>query len=141
MGTFGLIHGAWHGAWCWERLVAPLAERGHAAIAVDLPSEDPEAGLDTCADIVAASLAPAAHEDVIVVGHSLNGLVAPLVAARRPVRAVVYLCAFIPVPGLSMGDQFGASPEPILQFEDKPVPDGSGRSHWPDEAAATRALY
>jgi hypothetical protein len=38
--TFALIHGAWHGAWCWERLLAPLRERGHGVIAVDLPSDD-----------------------------------------------------------------------------------------------------
>jgi len=34
--TFGLIHGAWHGAWCWERLIPELERRGHRAVAVDL---------------------------------------------------------------------------------------------------------
>ena len=140
MTTFALVHGAWHGAWCWERLLEPLEQRGHGAVAMDLPVEDLEAGLETYADIVAAFLAPA-EDDVIVVGHSLNGLVLPLVAARRPVAALVYLCAFIPVEGQSMNDQFRSSPEPILTFSDRPQPDGEGRSHWPDPAAATRALY
>ena len=140
MTTFALVHGAWHGAWCWERLLEPLAQRGHGAVAIDLPAEDMEAGLDAYADIVAAFTAPV-DDDVIVVGHSLNGLILPLVAARRPVSALVYLCAFIPVEGQSMNDQFRSSPEPVLTFEASPEPDGHGRSHWPDEAAARRGLY
>jgi hypothetical protein len=47
----------------------------------------------------------------------------------------------VPVEGESMNDQFRSSPEPILLFEERPVPDAQGRSHWPDEAVATRALY
>ena len=140
MTTFALLHGAWHGAWCWERLLGPLERRGHGAVAVDLPAEDLDAGLDAHADLVAASLA-GAGDDVIVVGHSLNGLVAPLVAARRPVRAVVYLAAFVPVEGESMNDQIRSSPEPVLLFRERPEPDGQGRSRWADEAVATRALY
>jgi pimeloyl-ACP methyl ester carboxylesterase len=140
MTTFALVHGAWHGAWCWERLLEPLERRGHGALAIDLPAEDHEAGLDAYADVVAAFLAPV-EDDVIVVGHSLNGLILPLVAARRPVAAVVYLCAFIPVDGQSMDDQLASSPEPILIFAARPESDGHGRSHWPDEEVATRALY
>jgi hypothetical protein len=30
---FALIHGAWHGAWCWERLIGPLRDRGHEVLA------------------------------------------------------------------------------------------------------------
>lgn len=140
MTTFALVHGAWHGAWCWERLLEPLERRGHRAVAVELPGEDLAAGLDAYADTIAASLA-GAEDDVVVVAHSLNGLVAPVVAARRPVRTVVYLAAFVPVEGKSMNDQFRSSPEPILLFAERPVADEQGRSHWPDEAAATRALY
>jgi len=138
--TFALVHGAWHGAWSWERLVEPLERRGHGALAVDLPGEDPDAGLDEYADIVAAFLTPF-DDDVVVVGHSLNGLVLPLVAARRPVRAIVYLTAFIPVEGQSMNDQFAAATMPILTMQDRPERDRHGRTHWPDEAAARRALY
>ncbi len=140
MTTFALVHGAWHGAWCWERLVEPLERRGHGAIAMDLPAEDLDAGLDEYADIVAAFLATA-DDDAIVVGHSLNGLILPLVAARRPVAAIVYLCAFLPLDGKSINDQFADSSLPILTFSERPQPDGHGCSHWPDEAAATRALY
>jgi len=51
MATFGLVHGSWHGAWCWERLVPELEARGHRAVAVDLPAEDPAAGLTRHAEL------------------------------------------------------------------------------------------
>jgi len=41
MVTFGLVHGAYHGAWCWEKLSLELEHRGHQVLAVDLPAEDP----------------------------------------------------------------------------------------------------
>ena len=108
MTTFALVHGAWHGAWCWERLVGPLERRGHGALAIDLPVDDVDAGNGEYADVVAAFTAPAG-DDVILVGHSLNGLILPLVAARRPVAALVYLCAFLPLEGKSLDDQFATS--------------------------------
>jgi pimeloyl-ACP methyl ester carboxylesterase len=138
MTTFALLHGAWHGAWCWERMIEPLRERGHGTIAVDLPCDDVEAGLDATADVAAGFLI---EDDVVVVGHSLSGLVLPLVAARRPVRALVYLCAFVPAEGKRMGDQFRESPEPIVTFPVPPEGDAEGRSIWPDEAVARRSLY
>src|SRR5205807_1207149 len=69
--TFGLIHGAWHGAWCWEPLVAELERRGHRAMAVDLPCDDPAATTMDNAKLVADALGDA--DDVVVVGHSLGG--------------------------------------------------------------------
>ena len=47
MTTFALVHGAWHGAWCWDRLIPELENRGHSVIAMDLPSDDPAATLMT----------------------------------------------------------------------------------------------
>jgi Alpha/beta hydrolase family len=138
--TFALVHGAWHGAWCWERLLAPLERRGHRGVPVDLPCEDPDAGLDAYADAIAAPLA-GVGDDVIVVPHSLAGLPAPLVAARRPVRRIAHLAAFIPVAGQSMADQFRASPEPILLLEGGRESDELGRSRWIDEAATARIMY
>ena len=55
--------------------------------------------------------------------------------------AIVYLCAFLPLDGKSINDQFADSSLPILTFSERPQPDGHGCSHWPDEEAATRALY
>src|SRR3954470_22180640 len=98
--TFVLVHGAWHGAWCWEALLPELGERGVEALAVDLPSDDPDAGL---ADYAATVLeAVGAREDVVLVGHSLGGITIPLVAAQRPVRALAFVCALVPVPGASL---------------------------------------
>lgn len=68
--TFGLVHGAWHGAWCWDRLTSELEARGHRAVAVELPASDPRAGLTSYAEVIAESLGDAG--DVVLVGHSLG---------------------------------------------------------------------
>jgi pimeloyl-ACP methyl ester carboxylesterase len=140
MATFALVHGAWHGAWCWERVHAPLRDRGHDAVAVELPCDDPDAGLTIYARVIAEATAER-DEPIVVVGHSLGGLCIPLVAAYRPVEAIVYLAAFIPVPGQSMADQFRASPEPILLMEGGRETDEAGRSRWVDAETTARVLY
>ena len=104
MTTFALVHGAWHGAWCWDLLAKELEDRGHRAVAMDLPCEDLNAGTMEYADAVIAAL-HAVDDDVVVVGHSLAGLTIPVVAMRRPVRRQVYLCALLRAPGLSMADR------------------------------------
>jgi pimeloyl-ACP methyl ester carboxylesterase len=121
-------------------MLAPLEERGHRVVAVDLPAEDLDAGLDAYADVVAAFLLPM-EDDVIVVGHSLNGLILPLVNARRPVAAIVYLCALVPLEGKSLADQLADSTLPILTFPEPPPRDDEGRSQWTDMEATRRWLY
>src|ERR1700735_1625644 len=93
MTTFALVHGAWHGAWCWESLAPLLRQAGHEVVAMDLPIEDGSASFEDYADVVCASL-DGYGDDVVVVGHSFGGLTIPLVAARRPVGHLGYLCAF-----------------------------------------------
>jgi pimeloyl-ACP methyl ester carboxylesterase len=90
VSIFALVHGAWHGPWCWERLAPLLRERGHDVVVPALPSEDTELGLEDYADAIEAELGDA--DDVILVPHSLGGLNGPVVAARRPLKALVY-CA------------------------------------------------
>lgn len=99
MSTVVLVHGAWHGAWCWELLVPELERRGHRAIVVDLPCDDRDATLADYADVVAEAMNACSDGDTVVVGHSLAGHVLPLVAARRPVSRLVFLCAMVPDPG------------------------------------------
>jgi pimeloyl-ACP methyl ester carboxylesterase len=82
--TFGLVHGAWHGAWCWDLLVPELERRGHGAVAPDLPIDDALAGLADYERTVVDALGD--RDDVVLVGHSMGTLVIPLVAAARPVR-------------------------------------------------------
>ncbi len=141
MTTFALVHGAWHGAWCWEVLGLELERRGHAAIAVDLPADDPDAGCPEYAAIVAGHL-PAGDRDVVVVGHSLGGLTIPLVAAERPVRALVFLCALVPVPGRSLADQLRDEPDIFVSgFGASLTRDDAGCSFWPDADAVRATLY
>lgn len=100
MITFSLVHGGQHGAWCFKPLALELERRGHRAIAVDLPIDDPDAGAARYAQVVTDSLA-GVDGDVVVVGHSMGGLVIPLVAQHRRVRRLIFLCAAIPEPGRS----------------------------------------
>lgn len=98
-----LVHGSYHGAWCWDRLMPELEALGHRVIAADLPISDPTYGASAYADAVIAAIA--SMPEPMLVGHSMGGLVTPIVAARRPIRRLVFLAAFLPVPGLSANDQ------------------------------------
>jgi pimeloyl-ACP methyl ester carboxylesterase len=142
MTTFGLVHGAWHGAWCWERLVPELAARGHRAVAVELPCADPAAGAARYAEVVDAALP--ATDDLVLVGHSLGGVTIPLVAARRPVRALVFLCAAVPLFGRSLEDQVAAEPDiyaPGYAAHPGRLTHPDGSTSWRDAASAREVFY
>src|SRR4028119_122725 len=102
MGTFVLIHGAFHGAWCWDKATPFLEQGGHEVVALDLPGhgEDQtpavEVTLEAYADRVVESL-DAMPGPVVLVGHSLSGTVISQVAERRPgkIDKLVYLCALL----------------------------------------------
>jgi pimeloyl-ACP methyl ester carboxylesterase len=140
MTTFGLVHGAWHGGWCWEKLVPELEARGHRAVAPDLPAEDLGATWEDYGRIVADALA-GVDGDVVLVGHSMAGMTIPVAAGLRPVRRLVFLCALIP-PGAPH------SPSPG-QTEPQTHPGGAfdalirhdGWHEWPSAAAATATMY
>lgn len=117
MATFILVHGAWHGGWCWERLAPLLTAAGHTVLAPDLPGmgadrtaldEDP---LGQWARFV-ADLASAAQGPVILVGHSRGGIVISEAAERVPDRVdrLVYLAAFLLLPGESLAEVAGRHP-------------------------------
>jgi pimeloyl-ACP methyl ester carboxylesterase len=97
------IHGAFHGAWCWEPLRPELERLGHQLVAVDLPISDPTAAGDRYAQVVAEQIDTA--DPPVLLAHSMGGLTAPLVAERHPVRRMLFLAAFLPVPGLSANEQ------------------------------------
>lgn len=102
MATYMLVHGAWHGAWAWERIVPLLAAAGHRVIAPDLKGmgadDTPlsEVSLALWADQV-ADIVRAQAEPVILVGHSRGGIVISEVAERVPARVamLVYVAAFL----------------------------------------------
>ena len=60
MTTFALVHGSWHGAWCWELLTPLLKQEGHGVVTMDLPCDDGSASFETYADVVCAPLMGAA---------------------------------------------------------------------------------
>lgn len=102
MATFALIHGGGSTAWDWH-LVTPLLENaGHEVVAVDLPIENPDAALDDYVRTVTDAVGDRNH--VIVVGHSLGGFTAPLVAEEIRADGLAYLTAMIPMPGESFMD-------------------------------------
>jgi pimeloyl-ACP methyl ester carboxylesterase len=110
-------------------------------VAPELPSEDTQAGLEEYTDTIWRSLDGGRADEVVLVTHSLGGLVAPVVAARRPLRALVYLNALVPEPGLSFAEQLSGSPEPVLLFEGGRMVDDEGRSYWGDPDTTTRVMY
>ncbi len=109
MATFVLIHGAWHGGWCWERVVPLLEQRGHTVRAPDLPGMGRDRTplgditLDVWARFV-SELVRAELEPVILVGHSRGGIVLSQSAEQIPdrIRTLVYLAAFLVANGDSM---------------------------------------
>ncbi len=101
MTTYVLIPGAGGDAWSWHRLVPELERRGHIAIPVELPAGDKDAGWAEYADAVAA--AAQGHGPVTLVGQSMGGFTAPLLAGRLPVEQIVLLNAMIPAPGETGG--------------------------------------
>ena len=102
MSTFVLVHGAWHGAWCWEKVVPLLEEASHAVVVPDLPGHGgddtpiSQLSMQDYADRVIRAVDEAA-EPVTLVGHSMGGIVASLVAEARPerVKKLVYLTGFL----------------------------------------------
>jgi len=101
-GAFVLIPGAGGMASYWHRVVPLLEKAQHEAIAIDLPGDDPRAGLSEYADIVVDAID--ARSSVVLVAQSLGGFTAPLVCARTRVRMLVLVNAMIPLPGESAGD-------------------------------------
>ena len=103
-----LVHGSYHGAWCWDLLRPELERLGHRVITMDLPISDPTLGAADYARVVENALD--AKGEPVLVGHSMAGLVIPLVAAHRPVRRLIFLAAFLPSPGRSANDQRATEP-------------------------------
>jgi pimeloyl-ACP methyl ester carboxylesterase len=94
-----LVHGAWHGAWCWASLQAELDRRGVASTAIDLPGHGssilPLGGLHDDAAHLATTLDHLDLDDAVLVGHSYGGAVITEAAAgRTDLAQLVYIAAF-----------------------------------------------
>lgn len=114
MSTFVLVHGAWHGGWCWKKVVPLLQAAGHQALGPDLPGHgDDRTPLSNVSfarylERICGVL-DAAREPVILVGHSMAGAVISQAAENRPdkVGVLVYVCAFLLRDGESLRDVAG----------------------------------
>jgi pimeloyl-ACP methyl ester carboxylesterase len=111
MARFVLVHGAFHGAWCWEPLAAELSAAGHGVHAFDLPGsgddETPvaEVTLDAYVERIGAVLEEQS-EPVVLVAHSMGGVPVTQAAVRWPDRIarVIYVAAFLPGDKQSLVD-------------------------------------
>lgn len=122
MATFVLVHGAWHGGWCWRKIVPLLESAGHRVDALDLPGhgDNPapvsEMTLDANARLVADRV-EAAAEPVVLVGHSMGGISITQAAELVPDRitTLVYVTAFLPGDGQSLLQLADGDPVALVQ--------------------------
>ncbi len=124
VATFVLVHGAWHGGWCWKRVAPALRAAGHDVYTPTLTGlgerahlANPSIGLETHVQDIVNVLNYEELREVILVGHSYGGLVITGVADRQPDRLahLVYLDAFVPRPGQSLFDIRGVHPDAGLE--------------------------
>ena len=101
MATFVLIPGAGGAAWYWHRVAPELRARGHVALPIDLPANDPSAGLDRYRDTVLEAIAE--RGDPVLVAQSLGAYCASMVCDRRAVDLLVLLNPMTPAPGETAG--------------------------------------
>jgi len=113
MATFVLVHGAWHGSWCWTRVRRALQALGHDVHTPTLTGVgerahllSPAVNLDTHIDDIANLIRWEELSNVILCGHSYGGAVVAGVADRVPdrIEALVYLDAFVLQNGQSLHD-------------------------------------
>ncbi len=109
MSTYLLIHGAWHGGWCWREVVPLLEAKGHKVLAPDLPGHGEDTTptatvtLKSYADRI-GEIAGAQAEPVVLLGHSMGGVAITQAGENCPqqIQALVYMCAFLPRNGDSL---------------------------------------
>jgi pimeloyl-ACP methyl ester carboxylesterase len=139
--TFVLVHGAWHGGWCWQRVQAQLVSQGHRVYAQSLT------GLGDRAHLLHPGITLATHVDdvvnlvewedldsIVLCGHSYGGMVITGAAERLlpRIRAIVYLDAFVPDgPNLSMLDLVG----PASRAQREAIVQQSGTGYLPPLSA------
>ena len=135
MATYLLIHGAWHGGWCWHKVAALLEAQGHKVIAPDLPGHGSDVTpmasvtLEKYADRI-CEIARVQAEPVILAGHSMGGIAITQAAENCPkqIRALVYVCAFLPRNGDALMTWASQDAESMVNpGTTEPMPDGTIR--------------
>ena len=118
MANFVLVHGAWHGGWCWQRVASGLQQHGHRVHVVTLTGLGerahllaPAITLDTHVDDVISTIEVEELHDVILVVHSYAGMIGTAVADRlgKRLKHLVYVDAVLPKPGESWSSTHSAA--------------------------------
>ena len=113
MATFVLVHGAWHGGWCWKHVMELLAAKHHTVFAPTLTGLcershllKPDINLDTHILDIVNEIKWKDLRDVILVGHSSGGMVVSGVVEKmeKSIAALVMVDAFFPADGQSSSD-------------------------------------
>ena len=113
MTDYVLVHGAWHGSWCWARVRRLLTAAGHQVFTPTLTGVGERSHLLSRDVGLATHVADVANlviwedlRDIVLVGHSYGGAVVRHVADRMPdrIRSLIYLDAFVPENGKSLFD-------------------------------------
>lgn len=132
MATYVLVHGSWHGGWCWRHVSPLLRAAGHESYAPTLTGlgdrshqRSPEVGLNTHVTDVGNLLFYEDLTEVVLVGHSYAGLVIKGVAETVPERLarLIYLDAYVPAAGQSW---FSMHPEETVDSVRAEMENGRG---------------
>jgi pimeloyl-ACP methyl ester carboxylesterase len=118
--TYVLVHGAWMGKFCWTEVVSRLETLGNTVITLDLPAHGDDTtpaenvSLDSYRDAVLNVIDD--RNNIILVGHSMAGMVISAVSEAIPtqLKALVYLCAYLPQNGESLYQLSGEDKESLV---------------------------
>src|SRR5262249_2207584 len=124
MATFVLVHGAWHGGWCYKRVAKQLRHAGHEVYTPTLtgvgegahlmnPTIDRQAHVEDILGVIRCE----ELSDFVLCGHSYGGMVISGVAEKIPekIRSLVYLDAFAPADGRSLFDLVSTEMQAVLR--------------------------
>ncbi|UFW46466.1 MULTISPECIES: alpha/beta hydrolase [Bradyrhizobium] len=116
--TYVLVHGAWHGGWCWSR-VRPLLESAGARVFTPTLTglgerahlREPVPSLATHIEDVVRLIEAEELDHIVLAGHSYAGMLLPAVAERvkNRIHRLVYLDAAVPADGDDLASQFPGS--------------------------------
>lgn len=134
MANFVLVHGAWHGGWCWKRVTERLQAQGHRAHAVTLTGVGERVHLMSSLITLETHIADVANvieaeelQDVVLAVHSYAGMIGTAIADRMPQRLkhLVYVDAVVPRPGDSWSSTHASATREARLAAAKASPDFS----------------
>lgn len=134
MASYLLVHGSWHGGWCWDEVKDILEGDGHTVFAPTLLGMDyrnesvpRDVGLREHVEFIEDFIIKNNLDDFILVGHSYAGMIVTWLALKIPgkISKLVYLDAFLPEPGQSL---FDISPPERVEAMEKSLIDENGQT-------------